>query len=253
MLIEFPLPFFATNAEENIAETENSLLLTQLFFPIIGLVCALLAILLAMLLDVFLYPIPAAAVFAGVVSYFCIYKDNGRGFKAFMAFIVAKTNGVPLEESLLNLPDSDSEINSSMATLLMVLTVLFKVFAFFLMALYGYTYWLVALCVLEFTIEGDLATLPLIGEQRSLLAVKKSKANYIWCIAGFLVLFVLFKAPVASLLLFAVAFVLSYLVKVYCKGRFNGINLKIIGLTAYLFELFGLLLGLILLTKGNLV
>jgi cobalamin synthase len=252
MLIEFPLPFLKHDEEEDIVTTENSVLLTQAFFPVIGLICALLALLLGELLGRFLYPIPAAAVFAGIATYFCVYKDDGRGLAGLMFLTSSKQEGTPFQESLSDLPESISDVNTPTATLTMIMVVLFKLFAFFLMAFYGYIYWLVAICVLEFTIEADLATLPSLQGQ-PLLKVKKSKQRYVWFIAGFLLLFVLLKAYIAIILLFAAALGLNYAVKTYCEGRLNGIDSKIIGLTAYVFELFALLLGIIILTKGQII
>lgn len=250
MLIDFSLPFLKRDEGDNAVKTENTVILTQAFFPVVGVICALLALLLGLILGKFLYPIPAAAVFAGVLTYFCIYKDDGRGLAGLMYLAPFKNKGIPLEQSLFDLPDSIADVNTPPATLTMILVILFKLFAFSLMAFYGYIYWLVAIFILEFAIEGDLATLPSIQAGQPVLAIKKSKQRYIWFIAGFMVLFVLFEAPVASLLLFGVAFGLSYGVKAYCNGRLGGIDSRIIGLTAYVFELLALLLGVMLLTKG---
>jgi len=252
MLIEFPLPFLRHD-EEDTVKTENTVLLTQMCFPLVGVACALLALLIGVILGKFLYPIPAAAVFAGVLTYFCVYKDDGRGLAGLMYLAPFRKKEISLEESLSDLPDSIADVNTPPATLTMILVILFKLFAFSLMAFYGYIYWLVAIFVLEFAIEGDLATLPSLQQGTPLLAVKKDKQRYVWFIAGFLVLFILFKAPVASLLLFGAAFGLCYGVKAYCNDRLNGIDGSIIGLTAYVFELIALLMGVMLLTKGQVI
>ena len=249
MLIEFPLPFLAHDDEDDL-ETENTVILTQAFFPLVGLICALLALLLGAILNKILHPIPAATVFAVALTYFCIFKDSGRGLAGLMSLASLKQKHISFEESLYDLPDSVTEVNTPTATLTMTLVVLFKLFAFSLMAFYGYAYWLVAILVLEFAIEGDLATLPSIQQGQPLLKIKKSKQRYIWFAAGFLVLFILFKAPVSSLLLFGAAFGISYGVKIYCSERLNGIDGKIIGLAAYIFELLALFIGVIFLTKG---
>jgi len=248
MLIELPLPF--KHDESDTAETESTILLTQAFFPVVGLICALLAMLLGAVLNKFLYQIPAAAIFAAVLTFTCIFKDSGRGLAGLMALTSLKQDETSFEERLYNLPDSITEVDTPTATLTMILVVLFKLFAFSLMAFYGYVYWLAAVCVLEFTIEGDLATLPSFRKEQSLLKIKKSKQRYIWFIAGFLVLFVLFKAPVSSLILFGTAFAISYGLRIYCREKLDGIDSKIIGLAAYIFELFALSLGVVFLTKG---
>ena len=253
MLIEFHLPFLRHNETDVVVRADETALLTQLFFPVVGVVCALLAMLLGAILNKFFYQIPAAAVFAGILTYFCVYKDNGRGLAGLMALATLRQKKDSLDHALSALPDSIGDVNAPMATLTLVLAVLFKLFAFFMMAFYGYVYWLAAVLVLEFAIEGDLASLPLREQEQPLLAVRRSKRRYIWFAAGFLVLFVLFKAPVASLLLFAAALGLSYGVKTYCEEYWGGIDTKVIGLTAYVFELFALLLGLVLLTEGRVI
>jgi cobalamin synthase len=252
ILVEFPLPFLRHD-EDDVVETESTIILTQSFFPLVGVICALLALLLGAILDKFLYPVPAAAVFAVILTVFCIFKDNGRGLAGLMFMTSLKQNKISLEESLSDLPDSITDVNTPTATLTMTLVVLFKLFAFSLMAFYGYAYWLAAIFVLEFTIEGDLATLPSLQQGRPLLKIKKSKQRYIWFVAGFLVLFVLFKAPVSSLILFGTAFGLSYGLKAYCNERLNGVDGKTIGFMAYIFELFALFLGVLLLTKGQVI
>ena len=252
MLIEFPLPFLRHD-KDDIVETESTIILTQSFFPVVGVICALLALLLGAVLNKFLYPIPAAAVFAVILTVFCIFKDKGRGLAGLMSMTSLKQNKISFEESLSDLPDSITEVNTPTATLTMTLVVLFKLFAFSLMAFYGYAYWLVAIFVLEFAIEGDLTTLPSLQSGKPLLKIKKSKQRYIWFITGFLVLFVLFKAPVSSLILFGAAFGLSYGLKFYCNERLNGIDGRIISLSAYIFELFALFLGVLLLTKGQVI
>ena len=253
MLIEFSLPFLRYNTEEDTIKTENAVLLTQCFFPLIGVVCALLALLLAGILGTFLHPIPTAAIFAGTLTYFCVYKDDGRGLAGLMTLASFKKENFSLKQAFTDLPDSIACVSTPTATLTMVLIILFKLFVFFVMAFYGYIYWLVAIFTLEFCIEGYLATLPSFEQGEPLLAINKTKQHYIWFITGFIVLFVLFKAPVTSLILFGVAFGLSHGVKAYCNESLNGINGKIIGLTAYVFELFALLLGLIFLTKGQVI
>ncbi|MBU8901572.1 MAG: hypothetical protein KOO69_02420 [Victivallales bacterium] len=252
MLIDFSLPFLK-NDEEDMVKTESTVILTQGFFPIVGVICALVALLIWAILSAILHPIPAAGIFAAVLTYFSIYKDSGRGLAGIMSLTSLKHKDTSLEQGLSDLPDGIADINNPTATLTMVLVVLFKLFAFSLMAFYGYIYWLAAIFILEFAIEGDLAALPSIQNGQPLLAIKKSKQRYIWFTAGFLVLFVLFKAWVASLLLFAAAFGFSYAIKVYCNDRLKGVDGKIIGLVAYIFELFALLLGVILLTKGQVI
>lgn len=253
MLIDFSLPFLKNEQGEDVVKTESTIILTQMFFPVVGVICALVALLLGAILSRILHPIPAAAIFAGVLTFFSVYKDGGRGLAGIMSLMSLKHKDISLEQGLSELPDSIADVNSSTATLTMVLVVLFKLFAFSLMAFYGYIYWVAAIFILEFALEGDLATLPAIQQGQPLLAIKKSKQRYIWFAAGFLVLFVLFKSPVASLLLFAAAFGFSYVVKAYCNDRLNAIDGKIIGLAAYIFELFALLLGLILLTNGQVI
>jgi cobalamin synthase len=251
MLIDFPLLYWGKKQEREPLKFSESEFVTQLCFPVVGLVCALLALLAGVILNKFLSPIPAAAVFAGLLTYFCIYKDEGRGLAGLMALVVSRKRKIPIEEVLFNLPDNIGDVNAPAATLTMVLVVLFKLFVFYFMAYYGYVYWLVAVCVLEFAIEGDLASIPTISVNSPLLHVKKSKQRFIWFVAGFLVLFILFEAPVATLILFGAAFGLTYAFKLYCKEKLGGIDSRMIGFAAYVFELLALLLGFVLLTKGH--
>jgi hypothetical protein len=251
MLIDFPLPYLGKKQEREPLEFPDSEFFTQLCFPLVGLVCGLLALLVWSVLNKFFFPIPASAVFAGLLTYFCIYKDEGRGLAGIMALVVSRKKKIPVEELLFNLPDNISDVNAPAATLTMILVVLFKLFTFYLMAYYGYVYWLLAVLILEFAIEGDLASIPSISVNKPLLHVKKSKQRFIWFAAGFLVLFVLFEAPVATLILFGAAFGLNYAFKLYCFERLAGIDSRMIGFAAYVFELLALLLGLVLLTKGH--
>ncbi|MDD5697800.1 MAG: hypothetical protein PHH77_04210 [Victivallaceae bacterium] len=253
MLIEFPLPFLRPGKAAAAGGTEKAALLTQCLFPVIGAICALLAALLGALLNKFLYPLPAAAVFAILLTVFCIGKDRGRGLAGIMFLAAGNSRKISAEHALLNLPDTPGEVNTPLATLTLVLAVLFKLLVFFLMAFSGYIYWLTAVFVLEFALAGDLAALPALEQPQPLLKIKKSKRRHVWFVAGFLVLFVLFKSPVTVLLAAAAAFGFAYLVKTFCESRLGGIDGKIIRLAGYVFELFALLLGLIFLTQGRVI
>jgi hypothetical protein len=253
MLIDFPLPFAskAAGEDEYGIKDKKIELLSQLFFPITGLVCGLAGILLARILGYFLYPVPAAAVFAGLLTYFCVFKDNGRGLAGLMAVLSSKQRDVTMEQSLDYLPDTISDVNTPAANVVMILVVLFKIFAFYLMVFHNFVYFLAAIFILEFAIEGDLAVMPSTETGKKLLAVDKKHQSYIWILTGFMVLFVLFKAPVATLLLFGAGFGLSHAVKVYSRDRGGVLDSKLIGLAAYVFEIFGLVLGVIFLARGS--
>ena len=249
MLIEFPLPFIRRDEVSENVHDEISSLSIQCMFPVVGVICAVVAALVGAFLETFISPVPASAVFAAILTYFCIYKDDARGLAGIMSLAELKQKNVPFDKSLTILPNSISEMNSPISTLVLVLTILFKLFAFYLMAYYGYIYWLTAIFVLEFAIEGDLAAEPSIEQKSPILNILKSKRIYIWYISGFVVLFVLFQAPAATLLLFGLAFGFAYAVKAYCDHKFGGLDAKMIGLSAYIFELAALLLGLIFLAK----
>ena len=253
MLIDFPLPFASAAAgeEEYGVKDKNIEVLSQLLFPIIGLACGLAGILLARILGYFLYPVPAAAVFAGLLTYFCVFKDNGRGLAGLMAVLSSKQRGVTMEQSLDYLPDTISDVNTPAANVIMILVVLFKIFAFYLMAFYNFVYFLAAIFMIEFAIEGELAAMLSTETGKPLLNVDKKYKSYIWILTGFMVLFVLFKAPVATLLLFGAGFGLSHAVRIYSRDRGGVIDSKLIGLTAYVFEIFALILGVIFLARGS--
>lgn len=253
MLIDFPLPFAsaASGEEEYGIKDKNMEIFSQLFFPIVGLACAITAILLARILGYFLFPVPAAALFAGFLTYFCVFKDNGRGLAGLMAVLSSKQRGITMDQSLDYLPDAISDVNTPAANVIMILVVLFKIFAFYLMIFHNFVYFLAAIFIIEFAIEGDLATLPSAETGKPLLNVDKKYKSYIWILSGFMVLFILFKAPVATLLLFGAGFALSHAVRIYCRDRGGVIDSKLIGLTAYVFEIFALILGVIFLARGN--
>lgn len=256
MLIDFPLPFASTAAageEAYSTKDKNIELLGQLFFPIVGLACAVAAIILARILWYFLYSTPAAAVFAGLMTYFCVFKDNGRGLAGLMAILSSKQRGVTMEQSLDYLPDTISDVNTPAANVIMILVVLFKIFVFYLMMVHNFVYFIAAIFMIEFAIEGELAAVPSVDTGKPLLTIDKKYKSYIWILTGFMVLFVLFKAPVATLLLFGAGFGLSHAVRIYSRDRGGVLDSKLIGLAAYVFEIFALILGVIFLARGTAV
>ncbi|MDD5729412.1 MAG: hypothetical protein PHV59_12700 [Victivallales bacterium] len=251
MLIDFPSPF--TPGDKTGLKDKTATLLCQLFFPVVGLVCALLALLVSRILAFFLYPVPAAAVFAALLTYFCIFKDNGRGLAGLLALLSSRQRGVSMRQSLDSLPDTIGEVDTPAANVIMVLAVLFNIFAFYLMLFYNYVYFLAAILMLEFALEGDLAAIPSADGNQPLLAVGRKQRFYIWILTGFMVLFVLFKAPAASLLLFGAGFGLSLAVRAYCRLKGGVIDGKLIGLAACVFEIFALILGVIFLARGHIL
>jgi len=94
-----------------------------------------------------------------------------------------------------------------------------------------------------------LAAAPVLNTGLPVIEISHDTRLHIWAVAGFFILFILFKSPYVSLIAFAVAFVFANVVRRFCEIKLNGVTIDIISLSGYLFELFALLLGVLFLSR----
>jgi cobalamin synthase len=246
MLIDFPLPLSIKNAGKDFEENVFSPLI-QMCFPIVGVAAGLILFFFGGILSMLSMKISGAIIFAVTLTLLTEFKDSFRSLGALVSLFDQMLAKKPLEYAMINLDNDVRNAAGPLSSLVLVLAVLLKLFVFGLMFYYGFYYWIILVLVLSFTIQGHLAAAPVLNTGLPLVEVNHETRLYIWGVAGFFVLFILFKAPAASLIAFAAAFVFANVVRRFCEIKFNGVTIDIISLASYIFELFALLLGVLFL------
>lgn len=244
MLLDFPLPrSLKMKAGEIHYDDELFAPLTQLFFPVAGLICGFMVLIAGGILSMLLPKVAGALIFSILLLILTEAKDSGRSLGAFVSFFSRKAEKEANARALLTLDTDIKSAYGPIGNLILILTVLFKIFCFYVMFYYGYYYWMTAVFILEFTVQGHMAAAPSLISGEPLLDVKNDSRFYIWAIAGFFTLFIAFEAATLCLVAFGVAFVFAHVFRQYCEKRLSGVDVNIISLAGYWSELFALLLG----------
>jgi cobalamin synthase len=246
MLVDFPIPRSIKSAGKDFEENAFSPLI-QMCFPVVGVVLGMILFIFGGILSMLSMKISGAVIFSITLTFLTEFKDSFRSLGAMVSLFDQLLTKKPLEYAMINMDNDVRNAAGPLSSLALVLAVLLKLFAFGVMFYYGFYYWIILVLVLSFTIQGHLAAAPLLNTGLPLVEITHETRLYIWGVAGFFVLFILFKAPYPSLIAFAVAFVFANLVRRFCEIKFNGVTIDIISLASYIFELFALLLGVLFL------
>jgi cobalamin synthase len=248
MLLELPLPKKLTDFAETAAEREErEPLLTQLWFPFIGIIGSLVIIALAALLSA-LATVPAALIFAFVLTLLSEIRDKGHATGTLASFAILKAEGHSIPETLFNLDADLRTVNGAIGAMVMTLTVLLKFSCFFLMSYYGFAFWIIPTLVLGYTMQAELARLPAVTTGESFIEINDTKRFYIWGIALFFILFILLKAPILSLIALGIVFIAAMLMERFSENQLDGITGNTITLAGYVTELAVLTLGAVFLS-----
>lgn len=248
MLIDYPLLGMLRKAPAK-RRSGHPGLAEQMMFPIVGVVAAALLWLTAAALSLLLPRIPGAMLFAIMATLLTEIASSGRNIACLLSFAEQTFERIPPMQALAELVADIREIRSPIGTLTLTLFFFFKLFCFFLMFYFDYTFWLFAVYILAFASQGEMAAAPSIQSGKPLLLIAAADRFHIWGVAIFFVLFVLFNAPVPTLLATGLAFLITRLIRNVCEQHFGGVNENIISLCGYTVELSSILIGLLLLTR----
>lgn len=242
LLIDLPLPEFLKKR----GVAQNYGLEVQYAFPVIGLVLGCLIAIAGVLLSG-IKPVAAAIIFAVIMAIFMIIKDSGRSLGALVSFFELKTENVSNVAALYNMRNEVRNVQSMVAVIAIVITMLFYLIAFFLISLYGFYYWMILVLVFSFTVQAVLAALPQYHSKKPIIVVPERKPNHLWTITGFIALFILFQAPYATLITAALAFLGTKMFSRFAMKHLGGVSSGIIGLAGFIFEIIALLIGIVFL------
>ncbi len=248
MLIDLPVPASVKNAGKDFEDDVFSPLI-QMSFPVVGVVAGLIIFFFGGILSMLSMKISGAVIFAITLTLLTELKDSFRSLGALVSLFDQLLAKKPLGYAMVNLDNDVRNAAGPLSSLVLVLAVLLKLFTFYLMFYCGYCYWIIAVLVLSFTIQGHLAAAPALNTGLPVIEISHDTRLHIWAVAGFFILFILFKSPYVSLIAFATAFVFANVVRRFCEIKLNGVTIDIISLSGYLFELYALLLGVLFLSR----
>ncbi|QSH40554.1 hypothetical protein P0136_12660 [Lentisphaerota bacterium ZTH] len=226
------------------------IIVSQLWFPVIGLVLGLIYWLFGNLTVGIFGVVSGSILFSFCFTLLTILKDGGRGLAGMSAMVEFACEKVPMDQSLLHLPDSVRKVKGPFVPVTIILVVLLKLLCFFLMAYYGYVYWAIAIFVLSMTIRGHLAAMPDLASGEPMIKVQQQQRFFVWILAAFLVLFVLIKAPFTSLIGYGITFVLAIFLEKFIDRQVQGTNPNITNFAGETAEIILLLTGMLLLTAA---
>lgn len=250
MLIDLPLPKKVVDFSEDEARDLN----VQRCFPLVGLALGIVILIIGKIFGLLNMAV-ATSLFAVFMTALTVLRDSGRSVGSLVSFIELKTEGVSSVAALYNMRGG---INFRQPQSLLVGAVLTLVMFYYLviycfMMVYGFSYWMILVLVLSFTVQGVLAGIPSLGDRTPIIAVPRRAEMQIWYIAGFISLFVMFVALpgsiFATLVTFAIAFLGTMLMRKFCTEKLGGITANIIGFSGFIFEVVALLIGLVFLVK----
>jgi cobalamin synthase len=248
MLLELPLPKRLTDFAESVADREEpEALLTQLWFPVIAVIGSIVIIALAMLLSN-LATVPAALIFAFVMTLLSELRDKGHATGTLASLCILKAEGHSISETLFNLNADLRTMNGAIGAMVLTLTILLKFSCFFLMSFYGFAFWILPTLVLGYAMQAELATLPAVRSGEPFIKINDTQRFYVWGIAIFFILFILLKAPTLALLALGTVFVAAMLMKRFSEKHLGGITGNAITLVGYMTELAVLALGAVCLS-----
>jgi cobalamin synthase len=244
MLLEWPLPAKLENLDAAESEEKTVSLMTLSAFPVIGLLMGVVILLAGTILSL-AAPISGAIVFAMLATILVEIRDFGHASGALASFAALKVEGRPTVEALFNIDYDLKNLTGAVSVAVLVLVILFKFFCFFLMSYFGFCYWAVAVFVLGYVVQGDLALLPAVRTGEPFIEVHEGRRFIAWGLAAFFLLFVMFQAPYLTLAFSGIVFVGSVLFRKYCEHSLGGVSSSIISLAGYMVELAALLAGII--------
>ncbi len=248
MVIDMPLPKKVVHFPNE--DTYDLNVLKML--PIAGLAAGLLILIIAKLLGL-IHLAAAAVIFAVVMTLLTVIKDSGRSLGCMLSFIELKTEKVSTVAALYNMNSNLKTSQSAVGILTMIMVMVFYMLTYYLMMMYNFSYWMILVLVLNFTIQGTLATLPNVSDKVPLIEAPRHSMIQVWYIAGFISLFILFASPFATfyatVITFAVAYFGAQLLHQFCRQKVGGINTNIISFSGFIFEIVAFLIGIVFLVK----
>jgi cobalamin synthase len=247
MLTEFPLPESLKKSGKNF-DSDAYGHFVQISFPIVGLALGICAWVIGGALSAMFSTIAAAVLFSMLMTFLSEYKDHLRGSRTLMSLVEQQIAKRPFNQSLLLLDNDVNKITNPLSGAVMLSALILKLVFFFIMSYCGFYYWMIAVLTLEFALQGYMAGAPLFNTGAPLLNIPREANRHIWFAAGFICLFILFRAPYPTLLAFGAAFIAAHGIRNYCEKYFDGVSIDIISLSGYVFELLALLLGVVFLT-----
>ncbi len=248
MLLELPLPEKVTSwladEENETSDNENGEMITQLCFPVVAMLLSLFCIIIAALLSN-LHRVSAALIFAFVLTLLSELRDKGRGSGTLSSLVILKVNGHTLPQAMFNLTSDLRTIEGAVGAATLTMMIILRFLAFFLCSFYNFSFWLIPVLVLNYTIQADLATFPNINSGEPFLEVDARQHFYVWTVAAFFCCFVLFKAPILTLIALGGSFLFAIAVKRFVEQSLGGVTGNVITLAGYITEITVLTLGVI--------
>lgn len=248
MLIDRPK--FSGVAAGRIAavERENPRLVLWCF-PLLGLVLGVVPAVLCGLLHAVMPPVGGAVLFALAVFLMLEMKDSGASLALSASLVEQKVRGQTWRGAFARLSPLWSSLGTPAATLTVLAMAAVKLTALALIYRCG-SYWFpAAVLVLNFTVQGALASERSIIDASPMLAVRRDRKQEVWYVAALALAVLFFLKPWAWELLVAglASYALCRGFRRRCLANFSGVDANLVTLAGGWAETLALLAALLLL------
>ncbi len=244
-VLDFPLPAAWRSKVWRGANPEQKVC-TAWAMSVLGFLYGLVAVVAGWVLRELFSPIPAAVVFAVLTLIWLELKDSGRGLWQLGSLaeqLAARDSGGP---ALLRLATDPRVLVGAVPTLALMLIVMFKLLALYLLFRHGAALWVAGMLAWVFAAEAALAALPELDRGRPLLSLPENGFALLCAAPLVLMLPTALRVLPMALLGTAVALVSIALLRQFCWRRFGGVTANLITLCGSVLELELLLVGLLL-------
>lgn len=244
LLIEIPVPFVEESGREQLLRDRPQSVMWC--FPILGVLCGLALTLLGWFCGLILPHMGALVLFSLLGVILLELKDRGATLALSASLVEQKMAGASWHASFSGLENSWHRVGSPLATLVPAALLLIKLAALGVLFYFHHAWFLCAVLVLNFTVQGALAMEHSLLNGVPLLPVRRTQRSQIWYLALFFLLFNAIGLSLATLVAAGGAYLGYRLLRLYWLESYDGVDANMITLAGGWTECWALLCALLL-------
>lgn len=242
LLLDFPFPLKQLPGKRS--KGPLSAVEIVLWFPVLAILSGALISFIGCFVELISNRAAAAFIYAAVALAFLAFKDSGRGLSMQVGIILGRFRGVPVYSTFAAAKPNAAVFGIPEGALILAAVLLCKFVMLFLIAFSGAKFWIVAVCLAAFTVQGELAAHPGADGAAALLPVRPEERKRLWICSGvaallFLLPFFTFATVAAG----AVAYIAAGETGRFFARTRGGVPVDGISLAGALVEFITLIIG----------
>jgi len=217
-------------------------------FPFVGLALGLFIYLSVKIMGLFAGNLAVALVSSILIISFLELLSSGRGLAVFASFIEKRMGGLPGWKALAEVDDNLNAGRNTVGTMALFAIFLFRVLCMAALVFYGQAFWIMPVLVCGYAVQANLAAVET-DDSEAILDGGEKNITILWIIAFVLSVVSGVCHPIHAIALFLIALAYVYFLSDYCVRTTGVVTGRIISFAGFVFEVIGLLAGVIFLTK----